>query len=163
MDMKLFTFTFARRVLALFAIVSVVGCSGSAATEDADDLGVIASRPAASVDDAPPSGLAAGTAERPAGVTDMMVQEGAQIYAGAGICVACHGPDAKGAIGPDLTDAEWLIGDGEYEQLVDQILEGVSAAEATHELGAIMPPKGGAAITDAQVRAVAAYIWTLSH
>ena len=99
----------------------------------------------------------------PAGVTTAMVEEGQQVYIGAGICAACHGPDASGLIGPDLTDAEWLIGDGEYETLVAQILEGVSAAEATNPLGAIMPPKGGAAITDAQVRSVAAYIWTLSH
>ncbi len=161
--MKRITFTFARRVLALFAIMVVVGCSGGAATEDADDLGTAESRPVASPEDAPPSELASGTAERPAGVTDMMVQEGAQIYAGAGICAACHGPDAKGAVGPDLTDTEWLVGNGEYEQLVDQIVKGVSADEATNELGAIMPPKGGAAITEAQVRAVAAYVWTLSH
>ncbi len=163
MDKKRTTFTFAEHVLPLLAVLVVVGCSVDAATEDTDDLGATASRPAASVDDAPPSGFAAGTAERPAGMTDVMVEEGAQIYAGAGICAACHGPDGKGAIGPDLTDAEWLVGDGEYEQLVDQILEGVSPDEATNELGAIMPPKGGAAITDAQVRAVAAYVWTLSH
>ena len=161
--MKRITFTFARLVLPLFAILVVVGCSGSAATEDADNLGAAALQPAASAVDVPPSGLASGTAERPAGVTDMMVQEGAQIYSGAGVCAACHGPDGAGAIGPDLTDAEWLVGDGEYEQLVDQILKGVSAAEATNELGAIMPPKGGAAITNAQVSAVAAYVWTLSH
>ena len=99
----------------------------------------------------------------PAGVTEAMIHEGQQVYAGAGICAACHGPDATGAVGPDLTDGEWLIGDGEYEQLVAQILEGVSAAEATNTLGAIMPPRGGTAITDAQVRAVAAYVWTLSH
>ena len=30
-------------------------------------------------------------------------------------------------------------------------------------MGAIMPPKGGSAITDDQVKAVAAYVWTLSH
>jgi len=92
-----------------------------------------------------------------------MVQEGQRVFAGAGICAVCHGPDATGGIGPNLTDAEWLIGDGEYEQLVAQILEGVSAAEATNPLGAIMPPKGGAGITTAQVRAAAAYVWTLSH
>ena len=84
MDMKRITFTFARRVLALFAIMVVVGCSGGAATEDADDLGTddlvaTASRPAASEGDAPSSGLAAGSAERPAGMTDVMVQEGAQV------------------------------------------------------------------------------------
>ena len=99
----------------------------------------------------------------PDGVTDAMVREGEQVFAGVGICTACHGPDATGIIGPDLTDAEWLIGDGEYEQLVAQILEGVTAAEATNPMRAIMPPKGGAGITDAQVRAVAAYVWTLSH
>lgn len=99
----------------------------------------------------------------PEGVTDAMVQEGQQIFAGAGICAACHGPDATGLIGPNLTDDEWLIGDGEYDQLVAQILQGVTAAEATNPLKAIMPPKGGAGITDAQVRSVAAYVWTLSH
>ncbi len=99
----------------------------------------------------------------PAGVTDAMIAEGQQVFSGAGICTACHGPDGSGTIGPDLTDAEWLVGDGEYETLVAQILEGVSAADATNPLGAIMPPKGGAGITDAQVRAVAAYVWTLSH
>ena len=99
----------------------------------------------------------------PDGVTAAMVQEGQQVYMGAGICVACHGAEALGAIGPDLTDSEWLIGNGEYEELVSQILVGVSAAEATNPLGAIMPPKGGAGITDAQVRSVAAYVWTLSH
>jgi mono/diheme cytochrome c family protein len=155
--MKRITFKLVGRVLAFSTISIVVGCSGRATTEDADgDLGA-AARPAVE------SGVTAVAAERPAGITDAMVQEGAQIYAGAGICAACHGADASGAIGPDLTDAEWLIGDGEFEQLVDQILEGVSAAQATNELGAIMPPKGGAAITDAQVRAVAAYVWTLSH
>ena len=144
--MKRIAFAFARHVLAFFAIFVVVGCSGRAATEDAnvvDDL--------------------RAAAPRPGDFTDAMVQEGQQIYAGAGICAACHGPDATGAIGPDLTDAEWLIGDGEYDQLVAQILEGVSADEATNPLGAIMPPKGGAAITEAQVRSVAAYVWTLSH
>ncbi len=161
--MKRVPFAIARLVLDFFAISYGVGCSGRAATEDADpvdDGGSVASQPAARDDNAPPSGV---TVELPGNVTDAMVQEGLQIYAGAGICAACHGADAAGAIGPDLTDSEWLVGDGEYEQLVDQILEGVSAADATNPLGAIMPPKGGAAISDTQVRAVAAYVWTLSH
>ena len=165
MDMNRITLTFARLVLAFVAISVVVGCSGRAATEDADevnDLGAAASRPAAGADGAPLETVTP-LLTTPEGATDVMVQEGMQIYAGAGICGACHGPDATGAIGPDLTDGEWLIGDGEYEQLVTQILEGVSATEATNPLGAIMPPKGGAAITEAQVRSVAAYVWALSH
>ena len=113
-----------------------------------------------------PALLASSTVEAqslPEGVTEAMIQEGQRIFSGAGICSACHGPDATGAIGPDLTDPEWLIGDGEYEQIVAQILKGVTAAEATNPLGATMPPKGGAGITTAQVRAVSAYVWKLSH
>ena len=157
--MKRNAFTFARLVLAFFAISFVVGCSGRAITEDADPTGDLGARPAAPADVAP----ASGAANSGGAFTDAMVEEGMRIYAGVGICAACHGPDGGGAIGPSLTDSEWLIGEGEYEQLVTQITEGVSAAEATNALGAIMPPKGGAAITEAQVRAVAAYVWTLSH
>ena len=102
-------------------------------------------------------------AQMPDGVTDAMVAEGQTVFMGAGLCAACHGMDATGAVGPDLTDGEWLIGDGTYPALVDQITQGVSAAEATNSMGAIMPPKGGSAITDDQVKAVAAYVWTLSN
>ena len=158
--MKRNAFAFARLVLAFFAISFVVGCSGRAVTEDADPTGDLGARPEAPVDVAPAGGAAAASG---GAFTDAMVEEGRQVYAGVGICAACHGPDGGGAIGPNLTDAEWLIGEGEYEQLVTQILEGVSAADATFRRGAIMPPKGGAAITEDQVRAVAAYVWTLSH
>ncbi len=99
----------------------------------------------------------------PAAFTDEMVREGQLVFSGAGICAVCHGPGGGGGIGPDLTDAEWLLGDGEYEEIVDRIMQGVSASEATFRRGATMPPKGGAAITDAQVEAVAAYVYTLSH
>ncbi len=102
-------------------------------------------------------------AQMPDGVTDAMVAEGQTVFMGAGLCAACHGMDATGAVGPDLTDGEWLIGDGTYPALVNQITEGVSAEEATNSMGAIMPPKGGSAITDDQVKAVAAYVWTLSN
>ena len=146
--MKRISFAFAGLILA-FAIF--YSCSPVEAP-----LGTAAQPPT-------PVSTSTSATAMPEGISDAMVQEGQQVYAGAGICAACHGPDATGAIGPNLTDAEWLIGDGEYEQLVAQILSGVSAAEATFRRGATMPPKGGGAITDAQVRAVAAYVWTLSH
>ncbi len=99
----------------------------------------------------------------PDGVTDALVQEGQQIYLGAGLSAACHGQDASGAVGPSLTDEEWLNGEGTYEQIVERVLKGVSAAEAKNPMGLIMPPKGGSAITDEQVKAVAAYVWTLTN
>ena len=101
--------------------------------------------------------------EQPDWVTDVNIEAGAAVFAGAGICVACHGPDARGTIGPDLTDEEWLHGDGSPASILERILKGVSASEAKDDTGAIMPPKGGSAITDEQARQVAAYIWSLSH
>lgn len=96
----------------------------------------------------------------PESVTPQMIQQGAQLFSGAGICMACHGADAKGApnLGPDLTDDEWLHSDGSFEAIVQQILAGVPADQS--KSGQIMPPKGGGALTDEQVRAVAAYVWS---
>ena len=99
----------------------------------------------------------------PEGVTEAMVQEGQTVFMGAGLCAACHGMDGSGAVGPNLTDGEWLTGEGTYPELIDQITNGVSLAEVKNALGVPMPPKGGSAITDDQVKAVAAYVWTLTH
>ena len=163
--MKLISFPPARCVLAFLATSMMVGCSGRVASDDADvvdDLGA-ASQPDTRADAAPPSGVTAGIAGEAGSFTAAMVEEGQQIYAGAGICAADVAVAVVAPRDPHLTVVEWIIGDGEYELLVAKIWEGVSAAEATNPLGAIMPPKGGAAITEAQVRSVAAYVWTLSH
>ena len=99
----------------------------------------------------------------PEGVTEAMVEEGQTIFMGAGLCAVCHGMDASGAVGPNLVDDEWLTGEGAYPELIDQITNGVSLADVKNALGMIMPPTGGSTITDDQVKAVAAYVWTLSH
>jgi mono/diheme cytochrome c family protein len=97
----------------------------------------------------------------PVGVTAAMIADGQKIYAGPGLCSACHGPQAKGinGLGPNLTDAEWLHSDGTYEALVAQVTTGVPASKSKG--GVAMPPKGGSALTEAQIRAVAAYVWSL--
>jgi mono/diheme cytochrome c family protein len=99
----------------------------------------------------------------PPGVTAKMVADGSAIFKGAGLCTVCHGPDGKGlpSLGPDLTAGKWLHSKGTYDELVKQITAGVPADKST--TGMMMPPKGGAAITDEQVKAVAAYVWTLSR
>jgi len=97
----------------------------------------------------------------PAGVTTSMVKEGATIFTGQGTCFVCHGPDAKGRIGPNLTDQTWLHSQGSYEQIVQQIKTGVPPTQSVS--GVVMPPKGGSDISETQVKAVAAYVWTLSH
>lgn len=97
----------------------------------------------------------------PAGVTTAMIADGQKIYAGPGLCSACHGPQAKGinGLGPNLTDAEWLHSDGTFGALVTQITAGVPASKS--KSGVAMPAKGGAPLNDAQIRAVAAYVWSL--
>ncbi len=97
----------------------------------------------------------------PPGVTPAMVTKGRQIFGGAGLCLACHGMDARGGIGPDLTDGKWLHGNGDYADIIQVIMRGVSSDSS--QTGQIMPPRGGSGINDEQVRAVAAYVWTLSR
>ncbi len=96
----------------------------------------------------------------PPGVTETMISDGAAIFAGAGTCFVCHGQDAKGVpnLGADLTDDEWTHADGTYESILETILAG-----AQGETGAVMPPKGSPNISEAQVKSVAAYVWSLSH
>lgn len=105
--------------------------------------------------------IAQGTDSLPAGLTATMIADGQKIYAGPGLCSACHGPQAKGinGLGPNLTDAEWIHSNGTYDALVGQITAGVPANKS--KSGVAMPPKGGSALTDAQIRAVAAYVWSL--
>jgi len=96
----------------------------------------------------------------PTGVTEKMLSDGAKVFNGPGLCMACHGPEAKGipGLGANLTDSEWLHSDGSYEKIVETIMKGTQSAA-----GVAMPPKGGSAISDADVKAVAAYVWSLSH
>jgi cytochrome c oxidase cbb3-type subunit 3 len=101
--------------------------------------------------------------ELPEGVTPSMVSTGETLFKSGGLCFACHGMDAKGlpGVGVNLTDDEWFYGDGEYESLVELILAGVSPEVS--KSGVMMPPKGGSQITEEQARAIAGYVWTLSH
>jgi len=103
----------------------------------------------------------AATQGLPPGVTKEMISQGDAIFHGAGLCFACHGNDAKGAVGPNLTDDQWLHSKGTYDEIVKSIMVGVTKEQS--KSGNIMPPKGGADISDADVKAAAAYVWSLSH
>ena len=77
--------------------------------------------------------------------------------AGGAICFTCHAMNAKGTpgLGPDLTDDKWLHGDGSVAFLDSIVRAGVSKPKQS---AAVMPPMGGAKLSDEQVRAVVAYI-----
>jgi glucose/arabinose dehydrogenase/mono/diheme cytochrome c family protein len=114
----------------------------------------------------PDAGTAADVASLPVpvGATKDMVALGDRIYHGqvaAATCTGCHGANAKGTpLGPDLTDTQWLWGDGSYAAIAKTITTGVSQPK---QYRSPMPPMGGAQLSSDQVSAVAAYIWGLSH
>jgi mono/diheme cytochrome c family protein len=99
--------------------------------------------------------------ELPQGVTQELIEKGNGIYHKDGLCYACHGPDGKGLVGPNLTDDVWVHSKGSYDEIVAQVLKGVPKEES--KSGVPMPPKGGSSISDDDVKAVAAYVWSLSH
>ena len=94
-------------------------------------------------------------------VTPALVTRGDSVYHGPGNCYACHGSKGEGLVGPNLTDAEWIHSKGTYDEIVAQINEGVSKEKS--KSGIPMPPKGGATISDDDVKAVAAYVLSLSQ
>jgi cbb3-type cytochrome c oxidase subunit III len=105
---------------------------------------------------------AAAQAKLPAGVTPAMIAKGKTIFTSTGLCFACHGQDGKGMVGPNLTDQVWVQSKGSYPEIVQTIMTGVPVEKAKTGKGA-MPPKGGSQISDDDVKAVAAYVWSLSN
>ena len=142
------------RYTILFLILAMAACGGGADAPAADE----AQQPPAEV---APAAEAAPAMDLPEGVTAAMVAEGEAVFSGAGICFTCHmAGGVGGPTAPDLTDDEWLNIEGSYESIVQNIMTGVLEPK---EFPGLMPPKGGSAITDEQVAAVAAYVWTLSQ
>ena len=94
----------------------------------------------------------------PPNVTPEAAQEGREQFL---VCATCHGPDARGTqLGPALRDQEWIHIDGSFEQIQQVIRTGVPDPE---EFPVPMPPGGGGAFTDEQLREVAAYVYALSR
>jgi mono/diheme cytochrome c family protein len=100
----------------------------------------------------------------PAGATPEMVALGDRIYhgqVGGAACAGCHGSGGAGTpLGPDLTDNKWLWSDGSYTGIAKTITDGVMQPK---QYRSPMPPMGGAQLTDEQVSALAAYVWSLSQ
>jgi mono/diheme cytochrome c family protein len=98
------------------------------------------------------------------GATRAQVLRGSRIFSGqvsSGTCSGCHGSDGKGStVGPNLTSGEWSWGDGSWQAIAATIDKGVPTPK--HADGA-MPPRGGAPLSDVDVKAVAAFVWGISH
>ena len=100
--------------------------------------------------------------DRPAAVTDSIVEIGSMIFHDRGGCAECHGRRGQGSqLGPSLRDGEWATGSGTYEEILEAVLHGKPRRET--ETGEPMPIRGVSELSDSDVRAVAAYVWAISH
>jgi glucose/arabinose dehydrogenase/mono/diheme cytochrome c family protein len=113
----------------------------------------------------PEAGRAATTTlPVPPGATKEEVALGDRIFHGevdGGTCTGCHGSDANGTPqGPSLVNGHWLVGDGGLPSITQIIADGIPKPR---NYSVPMPPKGGAPLSNADVVAVAAYVWAIGH
>ncbi|HEV8453584.1 MAG TPA: c-type cytochrome, partial [Gemmatimonadales bacterium] len=134
--------------VGLLALLAIAGASPALA--QAPDAAAPPAKPEVSA----PPGPAAGYSPE-------LIAKGDALFHASGNCYACHGSKGEGLVGPNLTDAEWIHSKGSYDEIVAQINHGVSKEES--KSGIPMPPKGGAALSDDDVKAIAAYVYSLSH
>lgn len=67
-------------------------------------------------------------------------------------CVACHGNEGQGVIGPNLTDNFWIHGKGQRKDILDVVQKGVVANG--------MPAWGGV-ISESEAVHVSAFVYSL--
>jgi mono/diheme cytochrome c family protein len=141
------------RPFSLAAVAVLAACGGGGGD----------AAPAASAPPAASTPVAQASFD-PASITPAQIALGDSIFhgkIGASSCQACHGAGGKaGAAAPDLTDAEWLHSDGSYEGIANTIKTGVMAPK---QFSSVMPPYGGVMLPDDRWRAVAAYVYSVSH
>lgn len=101
--------------------------------------------------------------QQPAPLDPAKVTAGKAIFEGRGLCFSCHGVKGEGMLGPatrlNADKAEWLHHDGTLKGVIAVIKAGVD--EDASKSGQIMPPLGGAKLSDEQVEQVASYVLQL--
>ena len=101
--------------------------------------------------------------EDPVIEADSSSLSGPDVY--AGLCIACHGPDAKGVpnLGKDLTTSEFVATKTD-EELVAFIIEGRPGTHPDNTTDVDMPPRGGNPnLTEEEINAVVDYLRTLAE
>jgi len=93
-----------------------------------------------------------------------MIVAGDSVFNGKS-CKNCHGIGGGGGErAPNLTDSQWVHIDGSYAAIVNLVTTGFTKAEQVEKQYRFsMNPRGGVNLTDEQIKAVAAYVWSLSH
>jgi mono/diheme cytochrome c family protein len=146
-----------RAFCAMTVVVAASACGHSAA-KPAAGAAPAAATSASNAKAAPASKL-------PAGVTTAMITLGDSIF-NNGNCQRCHGKAGIGAANaPAFKGIKWQHGSGSYDDIVKTVISGVPAdqiKDPTHKFP--MSAKGGRTpLTDDQIKAVAAYVYTISR
>jgi cytochrome c oxidase cbb3-type subunit 3 len=108
------------------------------------------------------NGLSFEQIEADEGLMTVVKQTGHRLFGDN--CAACHGRDAKGNSNyPDLTDDDWLWGDGRPETIAETLRVGINSPHEESRFSQ-MPAFGrDQLLTSAEVRTVAQYVYSLSH
>jgi len=148
-----------RALCAVTVVVAVSACGHSAATPAAG------ATPAMAAASSAPAAKAAPASKLPSGVTVAMVTLGDSIF-NNGNCQRCHGKAGIGAANaPSFKGIKWQHGSGSYDDIVKTVIAGVPAdqiKDPTHKFP--MSAKGGRIpLSDDQIKAVSAYVYTISR
>ncbi len=149
-----------RALFAITAMLAASACGGGSKTAAAPGAG-----PAPAANGAAVAAKAAPVAKLPAAVTPAMIALGDSIF-NNGSCQRCHGKGGIGAANaPAFKGITWQHGNGTFEGIVNTIVAGVPATEIkdpSHKFP--MGARGGRMpLTDDQIKAVAAYVFTISR
>ena len=154
------TRTTTRALFAITAMFAVAACGGGSKSAAAPGAA-----PAPMASNAAPAPSAAPAAKLPATVTPAMIALGDSIFNNGG-CQRCHGKGGIGAVNaPAFKGIKWQHGNGSFEGIVNTVVTGVPATEIkdpTHKFP--MGARGGRVpLTDDQIKAVSAYVFTISR
>ncbi len=140
-------------LIVLLALLLLTACGGDDKAEPTAAPATAAAAPAeaaAAPAEAQPVAAAAGNAEH-----------GKQIY--SQICIACHGPEAKGVqgLGKDLTTSTFVAEQSDAD-MVAFLKVGRDPSDPLNTTGVAMPPKGGnPALSDQDMLDIVAFVRTI--
>ena len=145
------------------AAIEVAGCRGRERTVSSATQTTAAPPPSVDTVARPsaanviPYDTAGEPVESERAITPAMVRAGLRIYRVN--CAFCHGRDAEGSkAAPRLRNADWIDADGSYGSIIRVVINGVPHPRA---FPSPMLPYGGERMTLNEVRAVAAYVYSL--
>ncbi len=163
----------AAALLACCALISLGGCGRRAdrSTETADsavlqakarsDSAVIYTVPPPTDTSGRSTGASSVSLPNPATILAADSIAGLRLYRREGNCISCHNTRAEGVVrlGSNISDQEWMRGDGSLSFLYAIIRDGVADPGAARSP---MPGKGEQ-LAKKEIFQLAAYIYTLSH